>query len=149
MYDDIENEQENHIETPTTRQIVKPFHSMWMSTGEDMSSNNEEYLDGGSESFDASEHEFSLRANETSRRRLSLSPQIIPRRTTSHSLSPLKPEKRRWSCQPFNQSMSVPNSPLEKSKETYKLFTPGEFETSVSITSSEAIRWVPREFDNS
>ncbi len=171
-HDDIDTDHEHfhepqNVMSPSSRQIAKPFHTMW-STTEDLNDTSQ-YLDNVSEGMysvsdsDAPPNERNLSPSPGTpkspfTRRISLSPGLLARRSISSSLSP--PKKKRWKSAtlPYSQSHSLPSSPMSQKRivpngDFRRHYSNGDLNfggtsnASTSVTSSDAIQWVPREFD--
>ena len=119
--------RESEIPSP---QIPKPFHAMWQTECNELF-DNDSYL--SMDSDDAS--------HMHKKRSLPISPLVSPLKPRQTiSLSP-----RRMRSSISHQTFSVPSSP--RASKQLRINTYQESEGNGSMTSSEAIQWVPREFD--
>jgi len=125
-----------------TNLIPKPFHTMWqMGDVDDHTSDAYVFSDSDSESTQA----------ELNRKLMSFSPPRSPvpvlRRMSllTRSVSPPK----RMRSMPLSKTLSVPTTPqrVSSASDIKKLFALNEIDANVSVTSSEAIHLVPKEFD--
>jgi hypothetical protein len=131
---DDSHDMNKELDLPSP-QIPKPFHAMWQTE-------DNQIFDDESEGYLSMDSEVSTTQRKRS---IAISPVVSPnalRQTISLS-SP-----RRVRGGPFHKSCSVPSSPRASfSNVQTKIDTCHESEGNISITSSEAIQWVPREFD--
>ena len=118
-----------HLESPKS-QIPKPFHTMWQSQGFDSTSEGYVISDSESESTPAEFMSFSPPRSQPSRRK---------------SSSPVK----RMRSAPVSRRSSVPSTlkRLSSADDMKKLNSPNEIGGDISVTSSEAMQLVPKEFD--
>jgi hypothetical protein len=137
LYEDLtmdesrDNNEDFELPSP---QIPKPFHEMWQTEGNQL-------FDNELEGYMSTDSEVSV---SQKKRKHPLSPAISAsalRQTIS--LSP-----RRGRGGTLYISSSVPSSPRPSLPKLHKqIDTCHESEGNVSVTSSEAIQWVPRQFD--
>mmetsp|Transcript_741 Transcript_741/g.870 ORF Transcript_741/g.870 Transcript_741/m.870 type:complete len:1995 (-) Transcript_741:61-6045(-) len=137
------------IESP--KNIAKPFHAMWTSPSVD----NPGFDDGYESYYSESEEQQPCDLNNTSNL-LSVSnpPRLSRRASTTHSISPPRRQRRTSSTYspPSSPPRSMPCSPLRSRslglarKESTSAFSV-EFDTNISLSSSEAFQLVPKQFD--
>lgn len=124
-------EVKNYLDSPTP-QIPKPFHAMWEIEGDQI-------FDDASAGFISSDSETStldkkVRTSSISRMKAQNRLSLSPRRTREDSI---------------NTNFYVPSSSpsLISNRASLKNERSAENEENVSIMSSEAIQWVPREYN--
>ena len=128
-------------------QIPKPFHTMWQM-GDVGDHTSDAYL--FSDSDTCSESTKAELNRHRHRRLMSFSTPrspipVLHRMTITRSVSPPK----RMRSMPLSKTLSVPSTPqrISSTSDIKKLFALSEIDANVSVTSSEAIHLVPKEFD--